>query len=122
MSHQETGILPGDGRPGHPARAHPLAAPGRDPWLRIDPDAAMMFPLPGQLGHGRTACLRRQPARITGGRIEGGYTNVFELICPSCGDHPYLDYSEIPARLQQIRGPYPLHVGLAAYEKHLGRT
>jgi hypothetical protein len=51
--------------------------------------------------------------------MEGGYSDAFELICPSCGDHPYLDYSEIPARLQQIRGPYPMSAGLAAYEKHL---
>jgi hypothetical protein len=53
------------------------------------------------------------------GRIEGGYTDVFELICPSCGDYPYLDYSEVPRELQRIRGPYPLEAGLAAYEEHL---
>ena len=38
--------------------------------------------------------------------MEGGYTGAFELICGQCGDHPYLDYSEIPPWLQQIRGPY----------------
>jgi hypothetical protein len=54
----------------------------------------------GQPGHGSTAVLRRQPARIVDGRSEGGYTDVFELICPSCGDHPDLDYSEIPPRLR----------------------
>ena len=54
------------------------------------------------------------------GRFDGGYTDVFELICPGCGDNPYLDYSEIPPWLQQIRGPYPLEAGLAAYENHLG--
>jgi hypothetical protein len=69
----------------------------RDPWLRIGPDGGMTLPLPGQPGHGRTASLRRQPVRIVGGRMEGGYTGAFELICPGCGDHPYLDYSEIPA-------------------------
>ena len=52
--------------------------------------------------------------------MEGGYTDVFELICGECGDHPYLDYSEIPPRLQQIRGPYTLEGGLAAHEHHLG--
>jgi hypothetical protein len=111
----------GPRRPGRPADSHPPAAPGRarDPWLRIVPDAALVPPLPGQPGHGQTALLRRQPARIVDGRAEGGYTSLFELICPSCGDHPYLDYSEIPARLQQIRGPYPIYAGLAAYEKHL---
>jgi hypothetical protein len=45
---------------------------------------------------------------------------VFELICPSCGDHPYLDYSEIPPRLQRLRGPRSLEAALAAYDHHLG--
>jgi hypothetical protein len=45
---------------------------------------------------------------------------VFELICPSCGDHPDLDYSEVPPRLQWLRGPRPLEAALAAYHKHLG--
>ena len=52
--------------------------------------------------------------------MAGGDTGAFELICGQCGDHPYLDYSEIPPRLQQIRGPYTLEAGLAAYENHLG--
>jgi hypothetical protein len=51
--------------------------------------------------------------------MEGRYTDVFELICPSCGDHPYLDHSEVPLRLQRLRGPYPLGAGVAAYEEHL---
>ena len=75
-----------------------------------------------QTRDGWTVVLRRQPARIVDGRMEGGYTSVFELICCQCGDHPYLDYSEISARLQQIRGPYTIEAGLAAYEKHLGLT
>jgi hypothetical protein len=25
------------------------------------------------------------------GRMEGGYTDAFELICRECGDHPYVD-------------------------------
>ena len=54
--------------------------------------------------------------------MEGGYAGVFELICCDCGDHPYLDYSEVPARLQWLRGPRSLQAGLAAYEKHLGLT
>ena len=54
------------------------------------------------------------------GRFEGGYTDVFELICPGCGDNPYLDYSEIPPRLQWLRGPRTLEAALAAYDKHLG--
>jgi hypothetical protein len=47
--------------------------------------------------------------------MEGGDTGAFELICGQCGDHPYLDYSEVPPWLQQIRGPYTLEAGLAAY-------
>jgi hypothetical protein len=78
------------------------------------------FPLAGQPGHGATAVLRRQPARIVDGRIEGGHADAFELICCQCGDHPYVDYSEISPRLQRIRGPYTLAAGMAAYGAHLG--
>jgi hypothetical protein len=92
----------------------------RDRWLRIDTEGPVTSPLAGQPGHGRTASLRRQPDRIVDGRMEGGDTGAFELICPQCGDHPYLDYSEISPRLQRIRGPYTLNAGVAAYEKHLG--
>ena len=90
-----------------------------DPWLRIAPGAVTLPPA-GQPGHGRTAFVRRQPARIADGRFEGGYTGLFELICPGCGDHPYLDYSEIPPRLQWLRGPRTLEAALVAYGKHLG--
>lgn len=92
----------------------------RDPWLRIGPQGVMTLPLAGQRGHGRMAFLRRQPVRIVGGRAEGGYTSEFELICPSCGDHPFLDYSEVPLRLQRLRGPRTLEAALAAYDEHLG--
>jgi hypothetical protein len=95
-------------------------APG-DRWLRIPAESVMMrFPLAGQPGHGETASVRRQPVRIVEGRMEGGYTDAFELICPACGDHPYLDYSDVPPRLQQLRGPYTLQAALTAYDKHLG--
>jgi len=81
------------------------------------------LPLAGQPGHGCTASLRRQATRIVEGRVEGGYTvGVFEFICCECGDHPYMDYSEISPRLQRIRGPYTMRAGLAAYEKHPGLT
>jgi hypothetical protein len=53
------------------------------------------------------------------GRIYG-YNHVYELICPSCGDHPDLDYLEVPPQLQWLRGPRTLEEGLAAYHKHLG--
>jgi hypothetical protein len=95
-----------------------LAPPGRtisgDPWRRLDDLGAVIPPLAGQPGHGKTASLRRQPARIADGRMDGGYTSAFELICPSCGDHPYPDYSEISARLQRLRGPSTMEAALSA--------
>ena len=72
-----------------------------------------------QQGYGRTVVLRRQPARIVEGRPEGGYTDVFEIICCDCGDDPGRDYREVPPELQRVRGPYPIMNGVAAYEKHL---
>lgn len=80
----------------------------------------MTLPLPGQPGHGRTAVLRRRPVRLVDGRPEGGYTSTYELICPSCGDNPYLDFLDVPSRLQWLRGPWTLEAGLAAYDEHLG--
>jgi hypothetical protein len=68
---------------------------------------------------GWTVVLRRQPVRIVAGQAEGGYTDVFELICSDCGDHPELDYRDIAPRLQRVRGPYPLAAGVAAYGQHL---
>lgn len=81
--------------------------------------AATMSPV-GQPDHGTDASLRRQPVRMVEGRAEGGYTDAFEVICCDCGDHRYLDYSQVPLRLQQVRGPYTMEAGLAAFEKHLG--
>ena len=68
---------------------------------------------------GWTTVLRRQPAPVVAGQAERGYTDVFELICCDCGDHPDLDYSDVSPRLQRIRGPYPIVTGVAAYERHL---
>ena len=83
----------------------------------------MTVPLAGQLAHGITASLRRQPVRIVEGRKEGGYRDAFEVICCDCGDHPYWDYSEISLSLQRIRGAYTtMAVALAAYDRHLGLT
>jgi len=84
--------------------------------------AVMTLAPAGQSGHGRTAYVRRQPLRIVDGRFEGGYTELFELICPDCGDHSYLDYAEVPSRLQWLRGPRPLQAALAAYHKHIGQA
>ena len=69
---------------------------------------------------GWTVVLRRRPVRLVDGRVQGGYTNVFEIICCDCGDHPDLDYREVSPELQRIRGPYPIVAGVAAYEEHLG--
>ena len=33
--------------------------------------------------------------------------------------NPDLDYRKVSPRLQLVRGPYPIVVGIAAYEKHL---
>ena len=63
--------------------------------------------------------LRSQPVLMVDDRVVGG---AFELICCECGDNPHLDYSEVSPRLQQIRGPYTIGAGLAAYERHLGLT
>jgi hypothetical protein len=70
-------------------------------------------------GDGWTVVLRRQPARIVEGQPEGGYTDVFEIICCDCGDDPGRDYREVAPELQRLRGPYPIAAGVAAYEKHL---
>ena len=74
----------------------------------------------GQLGHGWTVVLRRQPRRIVNGEAEG-YTDLYELICCYCGDDPWVDYREVPAEFRQIRGPYPFTAGIAAYARHVSR-
>jgi hypothetical protein len=73
----------------------------------------------GRPGTDWTAVLRRQPARLIAGHVEGGYTDTFEIICCDCGDDPGLDYREASPELQRIRGPYQLVAGVAAYEQHL---
>lgn len=72
-------------------------------------------------GLGWTVVLRRQPVRIVQGQVEGGYTDVYELVCCECGDHPDADYREVSPELQQIRGPYPFSLSIAAYERHVSR-
>jgi hypothetical protein len=46
----------------------------------------MALPPAGQPGHGSTAILRNQPVRTVDGRFEGCRIDVYELVCPSCGD------------------------------------
>jgi hypothetical protein len=67
---------------------------------------------------GWTVVLRRQPVRLVEGQPEGGYTDVFEVICCECGDDLDLDYCEVSPELQRVRGPYPVATGIAAYEQH----
>ena len=92
-----------------------------DPWPEMVAAGMIASPLAGEPGHGGTAVLRRQPVLPADGRAaERRYTGAFELICCECGDNPYLDYSRVSARLRQLRGPYTITAGLAAYEQHLG--
>ena len=99
----------------------PEATPGRPGDSRLpDAGSAVTLPPPGQQGHGLTASLRRQPCRLVDSGLERGYTDAFEVICPSCGDDPDLDSSEVPPRLQRLRGPRPIKEGLAVYLEHIG--
>ena len=66
------------------------------------------------------AVLRRQPLRPAKGRPPGAGSGLFELVCGDCGDHLYLAYSEVPARLQRLRGPRTMRAALAAYHRHVG--
>ena len=91
-----------------------------DPWPEMIAAGVITSPLAGEPGHGWTAVLRRQRVLIADGRAERGYTGAFELLCCECGDNPYLDYSQVSPRLQQVRGPYTMAAGLAAHERHLG--
>jgi hypothetical protein len=75
----------------------------------------------GQPGPGWTLVLRRQPIRIADGQPQGGYADVYELICCYCGDDPDLDYRHVSPELQRIRGPYPIAAGIAAYGRHAGQ-
>lgn len=101
--------------------AAPVSPPDSpDPWPEMIAAGMITPPLAGEPGHGGTAVLRRQPVLLADGRAERRYTGVFELICCECGDNPYLDYSQLSPRLQQLRGPYTITAGLAAYEQHLG--
>ena len=74
-----------------------------------------------QRGDGWTVVLRRQPARMLEGLPEGGYTDLYEIVCCDCGDHPYLDYREVSPELQRVRGPYPVADGITAYVQHVRR-
>jgi hypothetical protein len=68
---------------------------------------------------GWTVVLRRRLVRSAEDQPQGGYNNMFEIICCDCGDHPDRDYRDVSPRLRRIRGPYPIAAGVAAYKEHL---
>ena len=68
---------------------------------------------------GWTLVMRRRVSAWWTGGCKAATRTCSELICCDCGDHPDLDYREVSPELQRIRGPYPIAVGVAAYEEHL---
>jgi hypothetical protein len=72
-----------------------------------------------QPGLGWTVMLRRQLARVVQGRVQGGYTDEYELVCCDRGDHPDLYYRDVSPERQRIRGPHSIAAGVAAYEVHV---
>ncbi len=86
--------------------------------------ASMTRIRPGEPGHGgSSACLRRRPLRIINGVAQGGWTDLWEIICPACGDDIDLDYVTISPFLQHVRGPYASEAaGLAALRDHRGEA
>src|SRR5690242_19284148 len=76
-------------------------------WLRIQPDGVMTPPLAGQPGHGRTAFVRRQPARIVNGRpgrvsqahrgiSPPGWDRTGSLGCPLPGPYRADHVADVP--------------------------
>jgi len=65
-----------------------------------------------------TLGLRSLPA--SDADSDRGYdgTVEYELICRYCGDDPGLRYGEVPAELQQVRGPYQVKAGIEAFVEH----
>ena len=63
--------------------------------------------------------LRRTPPGPGNSQPEDHGADAFEVICRECGDDPALDYQQVSAELQQIRGPYPFSAGSAAFTRHI---
>jgi len=61
--------------------------------------------------------LRRRPTGLSVNHQDGG-ADMFEIICRMCGDDPALDYRQVSAELRQIRGCYPLRIGLVPFFQH----
>jgi hypothetical protein len=65
-----------------------------------------------------TLGLRQQPVSDADGDWEANGAVEYELICCYCGDDPQLRYGEVPAGLQQVRGPYRVKAGIEAFLEH----
>jgi hypothetical protein len=60
-----------------------------------------------------------QASRSGQSQPEDPGAGTFEIICRECGDDPALDYQQVSADLQQIRGPYTFSAGSAAFGNHV---
>ena len=55
------------------------------------------------------------------GHPEGGYTDIWEIICPDCGDDGKRSYAELPPELRQVRGQHAdARAAERALMKHMG--
>ena len=73
----------------HPGQATARSPSAHNHTPAMTEKAALQAPV--QPGHDWTVVLRRQPTRMVDGQPQGGYTDVFELICCDRGDDPDLD-------------------------------
>jgi hypothetical protein len=89
---------------------------------------ARVLPAPGAVDHGAGAAfIREQPLHQShaAGRQhrKAAGTARYEIICIACGDDPDRDYSDVPAEIQQVRGPYPTFAAARdALRQHLKLT
>jgi hypothetical protein len=88
------------------------AAPGAPAAALSSPEQSTTWPLAagGVVDHAAGAAfIREQP----GQQVSAGHyqhrkaARGYEIICIACGDNPDLDYSDVPAEIQRLRGPYP---------------
>ena len=77
---------------------------------------------PGEPGHGgNQTTLRLRPVLIINGEPVDGWTSLWEIICPACGDDRDLDFRTVSPYLQKVRGPYDTEAeGQAALRRHKG--
>jgi hypothetical protein len=69
-----------------------------------------------------TAFVRRKPVRIDDdGMIRQGYTELWEVVCPACGDPITVNYEDAVPEIRMIRGPYQdQHTASVALMIHVG--